>query len=299
MVTRDVVVTGASGYIGQHLVRHLAGDGWRVSAMMRRPPSHPVPPSVNVVLADITDYTTLHPHFAGAEAIVHLACLPIHPSSMDPREAFAVNALGCFNVLEACRRHNVARVVATSTAYVYGEPLTNPISEDHPTLPTNLYGASKLAGDAFTLAYARSDHLTTVLLRIFNVFGTPVGGGPRSTVETLFAEKARAGLPVTINGNPGDARDFVHVDDVIDALAGALSLDVSGVYNIGSGSAHSLYELAKAAQIDDDLISYGTEHVDRPPFVYRADISRATRDLGYLVRTSVLDFVASLASTRP
>lgn len=293
-----VVVTGASGYIGQHLVRRLAEDGWKVTALLRRPPSGPVPPSVTVALGDVTDYPTLPPRFVGADAVVHLACLPIQPSSTDPRHAFAVNALGSFNVVEACRENDVGRVVVTSTAYVYGDPVTTPISEDHPTVPTNPYGASKLAGDAFAIAYGRSYGISTVLLRIFNVFGASADGRPRRTVETLFAERARAGLPVTINGHPGDARDFVHVADVVDALAAALCRNVTGIYNIGSGTAHSLSDVARAARIPDELLQRAVDQTDRPPLVVCADISRARRDLDFEPRTNILDFVTSLVSSR-
>ncbi len=294
MVAEHVAVTGGSGYVGQHLVRRLIAEGWRVSALMRRPPASAVP-AVDVVLADVTEYATLEPHFRGVDAVIHLACLPINPSGADPRQAFQTNALGSFNVLEACHRHGVGRAVVASTAYVYGNPLTDPMAETHPTFPTNPYGASKLAGDAFTLAYAEWCRLTTVVLRLFNVFGPAADGQPRGTVEALFAERARAGLPVTVRGNPDDARDFVHIDDVVDALASALSRRASGVYNIGSGKAYTLRDLAKAAGVGDDQIEYDGLEIDRPPAVVRADISQARRDLDFRPGTDVLDYVAGLA----
>ncbi|MDQ4142252.1 MAG: NAD-dependent epimerase/dehydratase family protein, partial [Actinomycetota bacterium] len=120
MVGEHVAVTGASGYLGQHLVRRLADEGWRVSAVMRRPPSSPVPVSVEVILADVTDHAALDPYLRGVDAVVHLACLPMNPSRTNPRQAFEINALGTFNVLEACRQNAVGRIVVSSTAYVYG-----------------------------------------------------------------------------------------------------------------------------------------------------------------------------------
>ena len=300
-----IVVTGASGYLGQHLVPRLAADGWVVTALTRHPdgspfaprlgrfgPAQPVP--VTPVRGDVTDYGSLTPHLQGVHAVVHLACLPLGASGRDPRGAFATNTLGTFNVLEACRENGVRRVVVTSSAYVYGLPLEVPMTEHHPTFPSTPYGASKLGGDAFALAYDAPESMRTAVLRIFNVFGPAADGTPRPTVDSTFRKRAQAGLPVTIHGNPADAHDFVHVLDVVDAVTSALSPSAAGVYNIGSGRACSLRALALAAGVDENLIQ-ATGDQTRPAF-YQADIARAKRDLGFRPRGDVIAYVSSPSS---
>lgn len=286
-----VVVTGASGYIGGHLVSRLARDGWDITALNRRRSSHPLPSSVTDVVADVTEYPTLARHVAGADAVAHLACLPLAGSRADPSQAFRTNALGSFNVLEACRAHGVPRIVIASTAYVYGNPVTVPITETHPTFPTTVYGASKLAGEAFASAYRESHAMQTVVLRIFNVFGPAVDGAPRPTVDSAFVERARAGLPVTIHGNPEDARDFVHVNDVVDGIASVLSSPAVGVYNIGAGKAYTLRDLALAAGVPSNALRFDGSR--RPALTWTADITRAMEDFAFRPRRDVLEFVSA------
>ena len=286
-----VVVTGASGYIGRHLVPRLATDGWAVTALTRSPIRNLFAAPAKLALGDVTDYSSVTPHLQGVHAVVHLACLPLQASGRDARGSFTTNTLGTFNVLEACRQNGVRRIVVASTAYVYGPPLAVPMTELHPTLPSTQYGASKLGGDAFALAYDTPESMRTAVLRIFNVFGPAADGTPRPTVDSIFRERARAALPVTIHGNPADRHDFVHVLDVVDAIASALSPPAAGVYNIGSGRAHSLRDLALAAGVAENLIQVTGEQTRAVS--YEADIARARRDLGFRPRRDVIVYVSS------
>ena len=268
-----------------------------VVAMVRRPTSNSTPAQVTQLMADVRDPGTLVPHLRPGDCVVHLACLPLEASNSQPRLAFATNTLGTFNVLEASRVQGVARVVLASSAVVYGPPLTVPMSEDHPTRPTSPYGASKLAGEAFAGAYAHHYERGLMTLRLFNVFGFAADGSPRGTVETIFSQRAAAGLPLRIDGHPDDAKDFVHVHDVVRAVLAACSTSATGVCNIGSGKATSLRSLAAASGVGDADLMVAAP-TSRDAETYTADIAMAQKLLGFQPGMGVEEFVAMSRSAR-
>lgn len=291
----SVVITGASGYIGMHLVAALLEHGSDVVAMVRPGSASRVPEGVTVAEADITDPGSLAPHIRMDDRVVHLACLAMGPSEVDRAQAFRVNALGTFNVLQAAAAGGAARVVLASSAQVYGRPRRVPMDEGHPTRPITTYGASKLAGEVFAPVFGPAYLDGVTVLRIFNVFGKPMDGRRRGTFETLVVERARDSLPAVIHGSAGEARDFVHVDDVVRSLVSAVHSSVTGVYNIGSGRACRLQRLALAAGIAPHNLTVVPSAESEAPMVFEADISRARADLGFRPTVDVVDFVRSLA----
>lgn len=288
-----VVVTGAGGYIGMHLLAALRDGGENVVALIRPGSRWPRPVGLAVAEGDVTD-PALARHLHAGDRVVHLACLAMGPSQANPDQAFLVNTRGTFNLLRAATAAGAARVVVASSAQVYGRPERVPMGEDHPTRPTNAYGASKLAGEVFVPAVACGYADGAAVLRIFNVFGAAADGSPRATFETLVAERARAGLPVQI-GSTEEARDFVHVDDVVRALVAAVNSSAGGAYNIGSGRACRLAHLATAAGVPPGelLVTGGGPE---PPMVFAADIERARLGLGFQPTLDVVDFVRSLVA---
>jgi UDP-glucose 4-epimerase len=193
---------------------------------------------------------------AGFEGVLHFAALSRVGEAVDqPKRYYRTNVLGTLNLLEAMRLAGVPRLVFSSTAAVFGEPVEVPITEDAPTLPTNPYGSSKLAADAMTGTYAGAHSLSATSLRYFNVAGSSRGGRlgedhhPESHLIPLVLEAAaeRKGS-VSIYGTDyptrdGTAiRDYIHVEDL--ARAHLLALQGNGgaksgehrIYNLGNGS---------------------------------------------------------------
>ena len=233
-----VVVTGGAGFVGSHVAVWLAERGFKVVAVdslerasaVRRLEEAGVP----LVVGDVR-FVDLPP----ADAVVHAAAyISVEESWERPYDYMWNNAAATARVAKQCAERG-ARLVYISSAAVYGEPVRLPISEDHPTRPLSPYGLSKLAGERVV------EMLTpgAAVLRLFNVYG-PGQTGPYASVITKFLERARRGLPPVIYGDGGQTRDFVHVSDVARFVEVVLDRGASGVFNVGSGRAASIRELA-------------------------------------------------------
>jgi UDP-glucose 4-epimerase len=219
----------------------------------------------------------------GVDAVVHLAALIDVAESVEKPELYLdVNVNGTFNVTRASR--NVSAFIFASTCAVYGEPVRIPIGEDHPLSPKSPYAATKIAGEAFVQAYGNLYGYRPVILRFFNVYG-PRQSKAYAGVITEFVKRATSGEPPIIFGDGEQTRDFVHVKDVAKAIIKALETDnASGIYNIGSGVAITINDLAHLI-----LKLAGKENVEpiheppRPGDIKhsQANINRAKKELGY------------------
>jgi UDP-glucose 4-epimerase len=292
-----VLVTGGAGFVGSHLARALVGAcDVRVVDDLSAGQRSRVPNGATFVEGDLRDTGALVPAAEGVDYVFHQAGLASVPESVRrPVESHGRNVDATLDVLEAARRTD-ARVVFASSVAVYGEPETVPVAEDHPTDPTSPYGVDKLAADHYTRLYHDRYGLETVALRYFNVFGPRQDAG----VISSFAERARAGEPLVVEGDGGQTRDFVHVDDVVRAnLAAATTDGVGRAYNVGTGEATRIDDLAvlvrESAGADVEV-----RHVDgRPGDVEQscADISRARRLLGFDPQVTLEDGLADLLAT--
>jgi len=282
---QSILVTGGAGFIGSHLVDQLApANEVTVLDNLSHPADYEMPASVECIKGDIRDDRVLDEAIAGVDTVFHQAAIvSVTESVEDPLESQAVNVDGTLAVLEAARRED-ARVVFASSTAIYGEPETLPVDESHPTEPQSPYGTQKSSGDTYVRLYADLYDLETVALRYFNVYGPRQSGGPYGGVISIFANQALSGGPLTVHGDGSQTRDFVHIDDIVQANLLAATTDTTGrAFNVGTGTETSVLELAEAIR---DIAGGGAEirHEDpRPGDVERsrADISRIRDELGF------------------
>lgn len=313
------LITGGAGFIGSNLVTALLRNGGdapsivvldNFSAVSREQLSQvdalgdavfadPGPtlwmdwPGVRIVEGDIRDADLMMRTAEGADVIVHLAAnTGVGPSVADPRADCEANVMGTLNCLEAARSAGIGRFIFASSGAPAGfcEP---PITEDIVPRPASPYGASKLAGEAYCCAYARSFGLSTVALRFSNVYG-PHSGRKGSVVAT-FIRQALAESPITINGDGRQTRDFIFVEDLVDAICRTAKTEgVEGeLFQVATGRETSVQELLALLRhglgrrgLPEPSVTYGARS---SADVLRnfADNSKARRLLGWSPETSL------------
>lgn len=239
-----VVVTGAAGFLGRHLLAGLTGAGQRVRALDRRLLEGMDGGAVQAVRVD-RERDSLVPLLDQVPVVFHLAAVPGVRESWGARfgSYVAANLMGTQRLLEACDRAGVRRLVVASSSSVYGQAEQLPTPEDAVTRPVSPYGVSKLAAEQLALAYARRPHAGTsvVALRYFTMYGP--GQRPDMLVGRLL-RAALTGMAAPLYGDGSQARDFTFVGDAVAAtMAAASAAGTSEVVNVGSGASTSVLEL--------------------------------------------------------
>lgn len=251
-----IVVTGGAGLIGsttiERLLRHhrpkriVVFDNLSRGTRMNLGPAL-TDPRVVVVEGDIRDRGAVGEVMAGADAVIHMAALRITACAADPRVAFDVMCAGSFNVVDAARTEGVRKVIAGSTASVYGMADEFPTTETHhPYNNRTWYGVSKVMLEGLLRSYNEMYGLPYVALRYFNVYGPRMDiHGKYTEVLVRWMERLDSGEPPLILGDGTQTMDFVYVDDVAQANIDALASDVSDeVFNVATGVETSLNDLA-------------------------------------------------------
>lgn len=254
---KKFVVIGGAGLIGSHAVDQLAKEDvgeiiiYDNFARGTRENLENVlsDPRVKIfdVGGDITQTDILDAAIEGADGVFHFAALWLLQCHEFPRSAFDVNVRGTFNVLEACVKHDVKRLVYSSSASVYGDAVEEPMTEDHPFNNKNFYGATKIAGEAMATAFHHRYGLPVVGLRYMNVYGPRQDyHGAYIAVIMKMLDAIDNGEGPTILGDGSEAFDFVSVLDCGKANICAMKADAAGsYYNVGTGKRTSLKELAE------------------------------------------------------
>jgi UDP-glucose 4-epimerase len=255
---------------------------------------------VELVVADVRDLSYMASLLRDVDTVFHLACLGVRHSIHSPIENHEVNATATLGLLDAARNHGVKRFVYVSSSEVYGTARTAPITETHPTLPMTVYGASKLAGEAYTRAFWETYRYPTVVLRPFNAYGPRCHHeGDSGEVIPKFLLRCLAGKPLVIFGDGTQTRDFTFVSDTARGIlaAGVAENSVGQTINLGSGKEIEIRELAKT--IAQALGRRETEivHVEpRPGDVLRllADSSKARTLLQFAPSVGLGEGIAQL-----
>jgi len=254
---KTLVAIGGAGLIGSHtvdaLLRHdvakvvvydnfVRGTHENLASALRDPRL-----SIYEAGGDITQSDVLRSALQGADGVFHFAALWLLQCHEFPAAAFDVNMRGTFNVLETCRASNVGRLVYSSSASVYGDAVSEPMTEDHPFNNTNFYGATKVAGEQMCRAFHQRYGLNYVGLRYMNVYGPRQDyRGAYVSVIMKMLDAVDAGEPLTVYGDGSQAYDFVAVEDCAKANVAAMkATTVDRCYNVGTGRRTSIKELAE------------------------------------------------------
>jgi nucleoside-diphosphate-sugar epimerase len=286
------LVTGGAGFIGSHIAQRLVEAGHEVVVLDNffsgsRANLAAIADRVRLVEGDVRHLPTVEECAAGCQVIFHEAAIVSVPLSVErPQESHDVNIQGTLNVLLAARKARTRRVVYASSAAIYGEEPTLPKVETMRPEPMSPYGVEKIAGEHYLATWSKLFEVETVALRYFNVFGPRQD--PRSAysgVISIFVDRILGGRPITFYGDGSQCRDFVYVDNVVDANILAATRDgVSGhVYNVACGTRTTLLELASLIERS------AARSVERSFAKPRAgdikdsvaDITLARRELGY------------------
>ena len=289
------LVTGGAGFIGSNLVRGLLGSDHEVVVLDDLSSGFRSNLSgfseVRLVEGDVRDRGAVAEAMSGAEVVFHLAASVGNKRSIDnPVDDAEVNVIGTLNVLEAARRAGVRKIVASSSAGIFGELTTLPIREDHPVEPDSPYGCSKLCMEKECLAYAKLYEIESVCLRYFNVYGPNQRFDAYGNVIPIFVFQMLRDETLTVFGDGEQTRDFVAVEDVVQAnLLAASAAGVSGAFNIASASRITINRLVElignAAGIEPRVI-----HGPKRPGDVRhslADISAARSAFGFEPRVGL------------
>jgi UDP-glucose 4-epimerase len=300
-----VIVTGGAGFIGSELVRQLAQDGREVVVVDnlvngKRQNLAGLPEQVTLLAADVRDLPAFASRLTQASVVYHLACLGVRHSVHSPVENHDVNATATLNLLRASRDAGVPRFVYVSSSEVYGTARWAPMTEEHPTFPCTVYGASKLAGESYTRAFHSTYGYPTVVVRPFNTYGPRSHHeGDSGEVIPKFLLRCLAGRPMVVFGDGRQTRDFTYVSDSARGilLAGRVDAAIGRTINLGSGAELTINDLASTIAAVTGCRDAAVVHDEgRPGDVLRlyADMSQARTLLGYELRTPLAEGLTRL-----
>ncbi len=299
-----VLVTGGAGFIGSHLVDRLVADGlevgvldnstehdWKSARGGRIPRVH---------RGDIVDREFVRKAVEEYDVIFHeAAVVPAGMATTDVASLHATNVDGTLNLLDAASRSRNRRFVYASSAAVYGETESGPIKEDRIPNPTSPYGFSKLEGEKYCRFFASTYGLRTVCLRYFNVYGPRQKLGSYSGVISAFIRKLARGESPVIFGDGAQTRDFVHVNDVVEAnvLASKANLRPGETFNISTGTPTSISQLAvRLCQLSGKADVKPLHAPIRSGDLRHScgDFGKAKRELGFTPRVQLYDGLKGL-----
>jgi UDP-glucose 4-epimerase len=286
-----ILVTGGAGFIGSHLVEKLVKSGHKVTVIDnlstgRLENIKYLLKKIKFVKADLSKDKKLITHFKKTKIVYHLAALAdIVPSIDDPYQYFYSNVLGTLNVLKACQKNSVKKIVYTASSSCYGIPKKIPTSEKENISTEYPYALTKRLGEELLLHWSKVYRINVTSLRLFNVYGTRsrTSGTYGAMFGVFLAQKIRK-KPFTVVGNGNQKRDFIYVSDVVNALVKASMYKKSGeIFNVGSGKPVSVNSIVK-------LLKGKVVHIPkRPgePDITNADISKIQKKLRWKAKISI------------
>lgn len=282
--TKKALVTGGAGFIGSHIAERLVALGYSVVVLDdfstgKKENLKSITGSVSIIEGDIAEAHVVERAMEGVSVVFHQAAIASVPKTIEnPARSHAVNVTGTVNVFEAARRVG-AKVIYASSCAVFGNGEGVPKSEASVICPVSPYALHKFINEEYAEVYGATYGLQTVGLRYFNVFGPRQDpSSPYSGVISIFAQRALAGEPVTVFGDGRTTRDFVFIEDIVDANIRAAETEtgVTEIFTIGTGIETSLQEVIQVLEgtTGNRLeVTYGPER--------QGDIRRSFADSNY------------------
>ncbi len=250
-----LLITGGAGFIGSHVVEAVLAQGHQVvvydNLSSGRRDFLPQAEGLAFVYGDVREGQALEElcRNQGFDGCIHLAAQTMVPYSLaHPQEDCQINLVGLLNLLEACRKYGIGRLVFASSAAVYGDNAALPLAEEEVPRPLSCYGLTKLASEGYLRLYAQLYGLRAACLRFANVYGPRQGAGGEGGVISVFAKAAAAGRGLTIYGDGRQTRDYVYVGDVAQAVLQALQLEGYHIINVSTAQETDLLQLVAAME---------------------------------------------------
>ena len=302
-MSKHYLITGGAGFIGSHLTERMLKEGHEVTIIddfntyydpeIKRQNLVNVQQDVSLIEGDIRDAILVERTFAKGkfDQVIHIAARAgVRPSIQNPKLYFTTNIDGTFNLLDACRYHEVPRFTFASSSSVYGVNKKVPFAEEDPLERTiSPYAATKLAGEQICSNYAHLFDIHCQCLRFFTVYG------PRQRPDlaiSKFTKRILAGEPIQQYGDGSTARDYTYIEDIIEGIVAASKYDKNSydIFNLGGSATTKLNELINMIELatgKQAIIQQMPDQLGDVPRTY-ADISKAQNSLGYTPQTPIV-----------
>ena len=285
---KKVVVTGGAGFIGSHLVDRLVDSDVEVIVLdnLSTGKKENINPKAEFIQCDVSKD---RPLFEGVDTVFHLAATPQVQYSIDnPTDNNNLHSI--INILNISKKLGVKRFIFSSSSAIYGNPKYTPIDENHPLNPLSPYALHKLVGEQYCKLYSDIYNLDTVCLRYFNAYGDRMPNtGAYKSVISVFKEQKSQNQPLNIVNDGEQKRDFVHVDDIIQAniLCATHPDNFKGeIYNVGTGNAYTVNQIADMFGGEKQ---YGEKRIE--PKYSIAENAKIRLDLAWKTSTSLTNFI--------
>ena len=247
------LVTGGAGFIGSHLCEKLVKRGHKVVVIDnlgfgKKSNLKNIINKIEFIKLDISNYLKIEKYFQNVKKVFHLAALSeIVPSINKPEEYFKSNVEGTLNVLKACKKHNVSKIIYAASSSCYGLPKFYPTDEKEKINPQYPYALTKKMGEDLILHWEKVYKLKALSLRLFNVYGPRSrSSGAYGAMFGVFLTQKYFNKPFTVVGDGNQERDFTYVEDVVEAFIKASSSNLTGeIFNIGSGKSVKINEIVR------------------------------------------------------
>lgn len=289
---KHILVTGATGFIGQHLIRSLLKQGFKVTALAKEADQRKQR-NLAIYNVDITQAEQFDALPSSIDGVIHTAALiPPNNDPMLNAACFAVNVNGTYNVLSYAVKSHAKRFIYASSMSVYDVVKKGKITESYQANPKSIYGLTKKLGEDVVMYFSSVHKLPSVILRYPSVYGP---GMLPTTIIPLLLNRAKNSHTIAINGTGKRTQDFVYVDDVVQANMLAIQSDATGLYLIGSGKQTSLTKLANTIKqvLPETAIAYDNTKQDDPQRLC-FDYTKAAKAFHYQPRWNLVDGIKQL-----
>ena len=295
------IVTGGAGFIGSNLVDRLINEGHKVIVLdnfisgNKKNLSHHSKKNLEIIKIDISNNKNLDKYFKGASYVFHLAGLAeIIPSINEPKKYFINNTLGTLNILEAAKKVKIKKFIYAASSSCYGFPKKVPIKENNKIDIKHPYAFTKFLGEETVIKYANFFGMPNISCRFFNVYGPRLNTkGQYGAVFANFLTQKQSKKPLTIVGNGNQTRDFIYVEDLIDAFIKLMRSNLKNkIYNLGSGEETSINQIARIIGGKKIFIPKTLNEPNRSC----ANISKIKKDINWNPKISINEGVKKLFS---